>query len=498
MAYDGPFTIDPAVAEFLGRKPALFIDGAWVESDTVASIPVYDPSSGKIIAHAPDASLTDVDRAVRSAHAAFEDGRWRLMRPVDRERILLRFADLVEARSEIFAQLETLEQGKSIHLARGFELNFSVDLMRYAAGLTTKIAGRTFETSLPGGPARWTTFSRRLPIGVVVGIAPWNFPLMMAMCKVMPSLAAGCSIVLKPSEVTPLTALLLAETAVEAGLPAGVFNLITGAGAVAGAALAGHPLVAKISFTGSTATGKAIGRAAMDEMKRVTLELGGKNPMIILKDADPQAAIGGLMAAGYLNGGQICAAASRVYVEGPIFDDLVAGIEAGLAGMTIGAGLDPNAQITPLVSAQHQAKVRGYLEEARAAGAEVRLKGRLPEEGFYVQPALVINPASELRSTTEEVFGPMVGITRVADMEEAIALANATDAGLCASVWTKDLDATMAITPRLRAGTVWVNTHLPLDPNMPFGGFKQSGQGRDYGVDWLDDYTELQVTCIAH
>ncbi|MDB5702273.1 MAG: Phenylacetaldehyde dehydrogenase [Sphingomonadales bacterium] len=498
MAYDGPFAINPEVAAFIDRAPRLFIDGIFTASDGNATLNVYDPSSGKVIAEAVDASPTDVDRAVQAAHRAFEDGRWRLMRPADRERILLYFADLVAARSEIFAQLDTLEQGKSIHLSRGLEVTYSIDWMRYIAGLATKITGKTFDTSLPGGPAHWTSFTRRQPIGVVAGIAPWNFPMMIALWKIMPALAAGCSIVLKPSEVTPLTALMLAEVAIEAGVPAGVFNVITGCGAVAGSALARHPLVAKISFTGSVATGKAIGRVAMEDLKRVTLELGGKNPAIVLKDADLPSVVEGLMAAGFLNGGQICAAASRVYVEAPLFDDLISAIDVGFKGMRVGAGMDPDAQITPLASLVHQRKVRAYLDEARASGSEVRVGPDVPDEGYFVPPAMVLNPDAALRSTSEEVFGPLLGLTRVADAEEAIARANAVDTGLCASVWTKDLGAAMTITPRIKAGTVWVNAHLPIDANMPFGGFKQSGIGRDFGVDWLDAYTEVQAVCINH
>lgn len=498
MAYTGPFTIEPKVADFLALDPAIFIDGMRVPSDGAATIPVYDPSSGSIIANAIDATVTDVDRAVRSAHAAFRDGRWRHMRPADREHILLKFAELVVEQGEVFAQLETLEQGKSIAISRMFEVGASSEWMRYVAGLTTKTSGRTFDTSLPGGPQHWTTYTRREPIGVVAGIAPWNFPMMIALWKVMPALAAGCSVVLKPSEVTPLTALMLAETAINAGVPDGVFNVITGGGAVAGAALTAHPLVAKVSFTGSTATGKAIGRAAMDNMTRVTLELGGKNPAIILKDADLSAVIPGLMAGGFLNGGQVCAAASRVYVEAPLYDDLVGALEGAIGGMTVGAGLDPSAQVNPLVSAAHQAKVLAYVEDARSNGANIITGAAVPGEGYFVSPTLVLDPGEKLKLTREEVFGPVLGITRVADAEEALARANDSNLGLGASLWTRDLASAMNLTPRIEAGTVWVNSHIFIDPNMPFGGFKQSGTGRDFGIDWLDAYTEMKSVCIAH
>ncbi|MEN2792965.1 aldehyde dehydrogenase family protein [Sphingomonas oligophenolica] len=498
MTYDGPFKLEAQVTAFLALDPAIIIDGKRVASDGSATLPVYDPSSGRVIATAIDATATDVDRAVRSADAAFRDGRWRHMRPADRERVLLKFADLVVEKGEVYAQLETLEQGKSIAISRMFEVGASSDWMRYAAGLATKISGRTFDTSLPGGPQHWTTYTRREPIGVVAGIAPWNFPMMIALWKVMPALAAGCSVVLKPSEVTPLTALMLAETALEAGVPAGVFNVITGSGAGAGAALTSHPLVAKISFTGSTPTGKVIGRAAIDNLTRVTLELGGKNPAIVLKDADLATVIPGLMAGGFLNGGQVCAAASRVYVEAPLYDDLVGALQGAISGMKVGPGLDPETQINPLVSSGHQAKVKAYLDDARSAGASLVTGAAVPSEGYYISPTLVLDPGDHLKLTREEVFGPILGVARVADAEEAITRANDSNLGLGASLWTRDLSTAMNITPRLEAGTVWVNSHVFIDPNMPFGGFKQSGVGRDFGVDWLDAYTELKSVCIAH
>ena len=496
MTLDTPFEIRPAVRAVLSADPTVFIDAKRVAT-TGATLPVHDPATGRVIALAPDSDDATVDRAVRSARVAFEDGRWRDMRPADRERVLLRFADLVEHAVDELAQLETLEQGKSINIARMVEVPGAVEWMRFAAGLSTKITGQTMDVSLPGGPRRWTAYTRREAIGVVAAIAPWNFPILIAVWKIMPALAAGCSVVLKPSEVTPLTALRLAELAVEAGLPAGVFNVVTGRGAGCGRALVSHPFVAKIAFTGSTATGKAIGRAAMDGMKRVTLELGGKNPAIVLADADLGVVIPGLLAAGFLNGGQICAAASRVYVEAPIFDDLVAGLEAAIGDMNVGAGLDPAAQLTPLASAAHQAKVRAYLDDART-NSDVRLGVDIPEEGYFARPALVLNPDERLRLFREEVFGPILGITRVADAEDALARANASDLGLVASLWTRDLNSAMNLMRRIEAGVVWVNTHLQIDPVTPFGGYKQSGLGSEFGVNWLDAFLDTKSICIAH
>ncbi|WP_037471482.1 aldehyde dehydrogenase family protein [Sphingobium sp. DC-2] len=498
MAYAGPFTIEPAAARFLERDAALFIEGAFCASEGSERLAVHDPSTGAVIAHVPDATTADVDKAVRSAHAAFSDGRWRDLRPADRERVLLRLADLLEERGEAAAQIETLEQGKSINLSRMLEVGASVDWIRYAAGLSTKISGRTFDLSLPGGRAHWTAYTRREPIGVIGAIAPWNFPLMIALWKVLPALASGCSVVLKPSEVTPLTALLIAELAVEAGVPAGVFNVVTGSGAVAGRALTSHPLVAKLSFTGSTATGKAVGHAAIDGMKRFTLELGGKNPALVLRDARLDKVIPGLMAGGFLNGGQVCAAASRIYVEAPLYDDLVAGLRQAIGGVTAGPGLDPQAQLNPLASAQHSMKVRGFLDNARTAGAQILQDVSVPDEGYYVSPALVLDAPEQAQLTRSEVFGPVLTITPVADAEEGLRRANDSDLGLAASVWTQDIDQAMTLTRRMEAGTVWVNSHVFIDPNMPFGGFKQSGLGRDFGSEWLNGYTEEKAVCIAH
>jgi phenylacetaldehyde dehydrogenase len=499
MDYKGEFPVDISVSDFIDRARGVFIEGEWANPTGSAELPVFNPADGNRIASVGQASAADVERAIASAHRAHTDGRWRALRPADRERILLRFADLVEAHADALAQLETLEQGKGIVIARHVEVGGAIEWMRYTAGLATKITGMTMDLSVATPPGtRATAFTRREPIGVVAGIVPWNFPLAIAVWKILPALAAGCTIVLKPSEFTPLSALRLAELAMEAGVPAGVFNVVTGDGGTVGRALISSPLIAKISFTGSTATGKAIGHAAVDNMTRFSLELGGKNPAIVLKDADVEATIAGLSIGAFFNQGQVCAAASRVYVEAPLFDRIAAGLEGAIKAMKVGPGLDPEAQINPLVSAGHRDKVLAYLEDAVSHSAELIQGGFGPDaNGYYVPPTLVIEPVADMKLMREEVFGPVLTLTRVADAEAAIRAANDSEMGLSASLWTRDLKSTFDIVPRLEAGTVWVNSHVPIDPNMPFGGFKQSGTGRDFGPRWLESFTEEKSVCIV-
>lgn len=489
--------LDPAVTAFLARTPAMMIDCARV-AGSGARRPVYDPATGMVIAEVPQASAAEVDAAVAAATRSLESG-WTQLTPAERERLLLRFADAVEAHAEELAQLETLNQGKSINVARFVDIGGAPAFMRFVAGLATKLRGETFDVSIQAVPGqRYTAYSRREPVGVVAAIAPWNFPMMIALWKIMPALAAGCPVVLKPSEVTPLTTLRLAELALEAGLPAGALNVITGDGAV-GRMLVEHPGVAKITFTGSTATGKAIARSAAERMQRVALELGGKNPAIFLKDVPIEQAIGGVMLGGFFNTGQVCAASSRLYVAREIYGDFVAALSAAVGGMRLGPGLDPAAQINPVVSAGHREKILGFVEQARAEGARIMAGGDTPDRpGYYVNPTVVVDAAPGSTIQRQEVFGPLVSVTPFDDEAEAIRLANDSEFGLAASLWTNDLKKTLDIVPRLQAGTVWVNAHNLLDPAMPFGGYKQSGIGRDFGVACVEAYTEVKSICIGH
>ena len=489
----------PRVTAFLGRRHGCFIDGQWVfgEGQTIA---VLNPATGESLCETLDAPVELVERAVQSSHAAFKAGVWSGLRPADRERILLNFTRLVEEHAEELAQLETLSQGKSINMARALDLNATVEFMRYMSGWATKIEGQTFDVSIPLPPgAKFTAFTKREPVGVVVGIVPWNFPLMIAAWKLMPALATGCTVIIKPAMETPLTAMRLAELAIEAGIPAGVFNVVTGGGASVGGALASHPLVSKVSFTGSTAVGKSVGVACMQNMTRFALELGGKNPMIVLADADIGNAIQGAILGGLLNNGQVCAAASRFYVHRSIHDHFVEGLAAAVSALPIGAGLDDEAVINPLVSRKQQQSVLKHIELACQQGARVVAGGELIEgDGFYVQPTILANVDHSMAVAREEVFGPVLAVIVFDDEDTAIALANDNQYGLAASLWTNDLTKALNLVPRIEAGTVWINAHVVLDPAMPFGGVKASGMGREFGRAVIEAYTELKSVCIAH
>ncbi len=488
------------VTAFLNRRHTSFIDGRSIAEHAGEVTEVFNPASGAPLAQLVMGGAEQVEQAVAAAQRAFRDGVWSGLRPADRERILLRFAEVVEAHGEELAQLETLNQGKSIHIARAIEVGASVEYMRYMAGWATKLEGQTLDVSIPIPPGtRYNAYTRREPVGVVAGIVPWNFPLMIAIWKIIPALAAGCTIVIKPADETPLTALRLAELAIEAGIPPGVLNVLVGRGASAGAALVADPRVAKVTFTGSTPVGKLIGTAALQNMTRFSLELGGKNPMLVLPDADLGKAVGGALMGGLLNQGQVCAAASRIYVQRSRYSEFVEALAAGVKGMSIGAGMDPNAQINPLVSRRQQSSVLGHLDKARAQGAQVVTGGAAPElPGFFVQPTVLAGVEQSMAAAREEIFGPVLSVLAYDSVDEALALVNDSQYGLAASLWTNDLTQAMNLIPQIEAGTVWVNTHVPLDPNLPFGGHKQSGVGREFGRGAVEAFTELKSVCIAY
>ncbi|CAB3745502.1 Phenylacetaldehyde dehydrogenase [Paraburkholderia sediminicola] len=485
----------PQVTAFLKRTHGAFIDGKSVTLSTDRLIDVYNPADGNVISRTIAAKEDDVRLAVSSARRALPV--WRDLRPADRERCLFRLSELIEAHGEELAQLESINQGKSINHTRAIDVAGSVEYVRYMAGWATKIEGSTLDLSIPIPPdTRNLGFTLREPVGVVGAIVPWNFPMMIALWKIAPALACGCTIVVKPSEDTPLTALRLAELVIEAGIPPGVVNVVPGYGRDAGAALVEHPDVNKITFTGSTEIGRRIGISALQNMTRFALELGGKNPLIVLSDVDLPQIMPGLMGACFLNQGQVCAAASRLYVHRSIYDRFVADLAGAMKGLKLGPGLDPSADIQPLVSRAHVDRVAALVETAGRT-AEIVTGGRRPDRsGFYFEPTLVINADAENPSVRDEIFGPVISVTPIADLEEAVALSNASRNGLAASVWTNDLNSALRGIQALEAGTVWVNSHIPVDPNLPFGGFKQSGIGREHGRQMIEQYTELKSVCI--
>jgi phenylacetaldehyde dehydrogenase len=492
----------PAPSEVVGaflRKPArLLIGGEWVEAQSDKRIPVTDPATGREIASVPDASAADIDRAVQAARNAFDNGPWRTMLAAQREALLWKLADLIDRHADELAELESLDNGKTKFMASVVDVPGTSNHFRYMAGWATKIEGATIDISVPPPPGgRVNAFTLREPVGVVAQIIPWNFPLIMAAWKLAPALAAGCTCVLKPAEQTPLSALRLGELIMEAGFPPGVVNIVTGYGETAGAALVNHPGVDKIAFTGSTAVGKLINKAATDSLKRVSLELGGKSPVIVLPDADVEQAIGGASGAIFFNAGQVCAAGSRLYVHKKIFDRVVEGVGAAAQSIRLGPGLDPNTQMGPLVSKEQQERVLGYIESGRKEGAAVIAGGEAPSHpGYFVKPTVLANVNRSMRVVQEEIFGPVLVAERFESLDDVAALANDTPYGLGASIWSNDLTAVHRLIPKIKAGTIWVNTHGPVDPNMPFGGFKQSGIGREHGRVGIEMYTEVKSVCM--
>lgn len=486
------------VAAFLRRPPRLLINGQWVGSVSDRALAVIDPATGGQISQIADATGEDVDRAVAAARAAFDGGPWPEYSPAQREALLWKLSDLIERDADQLAELESLDNGKSKTMARFIDVAGTRDYFRYMAGWATKIEGSTFDTSIGGIPgAKFHTYSRREPVGVVAQIVPWNFPLAMAAWKLAPALAAGCTCILKPAEQTSLTALRLGELIVEAGFPPGVVNIITGVGETSGAALVRHPGVDKVAFTGSTSVGKLINKSASDSVKRVSLELGGKSPVIVLADADIESTVAGAAMAIFFNHGQVCTAGSRLFAHRKVFDRLLEGVSAAANATRLGPGLDPTTEMGPLVSRDQQDRVLGYIESGRAEGGSIVAGGGAPDHpGFFVRPTVIANVRPDMKVVREEIFGPVLVAQRFDDINEIAALANDTPYGLGASIWSNDLKAVQRLIPKIKAGTVWVNCHNMIDPAMPFGGYKQSGFGREHGRAAIDLYSESKSVCM--
>lgn len=483
----------PKVQEFLQGTKGMYIDGAYVSSDSGKTFDVTNPATEEVIATVSQAQVEDVDTAVEAARKAFDEGEWTKMEAAERSHLIYKFADLLEENREELAQLESLDNGKPYQIALEDDVDGTVQHFRYYAGWATKIFGKTTQIS-----PDYVTYTLHEPVGVVGQIIPWNFPLAMAGWKLGSALAVGCTVVIKPASETPLSLLYVAELFKEAGFPDGVVNVVPGAGSVAGEAIITHEDVDKVAFTGSTAVGQGVAKQAADQIKSVTLELGGKSPSIILEDANLEEAIEGAFNGTMYNMGQNCSACTRVYVQRSIYDKVVDGIAEHVAAVKLGAGLDSEANMGPLVSKTQQNTVLGYIEKGKEEGARLVTGGSKGiEKGYFVEPTVFADVEDDMTIAREEIFGPVMSIFPFDTVEEVIERANDSEYGLAASVWTENIKKAHYITGKLKTGTVWINDFGLEWETMPFGGYKKSGVGREMGGEYgLANYTEVKSVFV--
>jgi phenylacetaldehyde dehydrogenase len=490
-------TLEPSVEQFIGSPHQLFINGQWVDAASGKTFETPNPATGETLARVAEGDAEDINRAVKAARRAFEEGPWSRMTPSERGRIIWRIGDLILEHVNELAQLESLDNGKPFAVAQAADVPLAADMFHYMAGWATKIEGNSINLSVPYMPgANFHSYTLREPVGVVGQIIPWNFPLLMAAWKLGPALATGCTVVLKPAEQTPLSALRLAELMAEAGVPEGVVNVVPGFGETAGAALAAHNDVDKVAFTGSTEVGKLIVQAATGNLKKLTLELGGKSPNIVFDDAD-EGAVQGAANAIFFNNGQCCSAGSRLYVERNRFDEVVGGVAEIAKSIKLGAGVEPDTQMGPLVSDEQFRRVSGYLESGKSEGATALSGGgRHGDRGYFIEPTVLTNTRPDMKVVREEIFGPVLVAAPFSDLDEIAAEANNTEYGLGAGIWTRDVSKAHALAKKLRTGTVWINCYNVFDAALPFGGYKQSGWGREMGHEVLNNYTEVKAVTI--
>ena len=482
-----------AAKKALARKPQLFINGEWVDSSGDATIDAEDPSSGKIVSKFVEATDKDVDRAVAAARTAFDDERWRGLPPIVREKAMHGLADLIEANADELAELEAIDNGKPKGMAAMIDVPGAASHIRYMAGWASKLTGDTIPPyTMPGGMMFGYTIKE--PVGVVAQIVPWNFPLLMACLKIAPALAAGCTVVLKPAEQTSLTALRLADLIAQSDIPAGVVNIITGYGHTAGDRMVKHPDVDKVAFTGSTEIGKLINRNATETLKHVTLELGGKSPVVVMPDVDIAETAPGVAQAIFFNSGQVCVAGSRLYAHKSVFDKVMEGMAETAGFWAPRPSLDPEAHMGPLVSKEQQERVMSYIDAGKRDGATVLMGGDAPSSdgGYYVNPTILTDVNPQMSVVREEIFGPVVVAQRFEDLDEVAKEANNTNYGLAAGIWTKDVSAMHRLASKIKAGTVWGNCHAMIDVALPFGGYKESGIGHEQGRLGIEAYLETK------